>query len=311
MADPRVFNGSDEFVPMPTPDQALLDERSHRPDAIPFEYADIRALAQRILKRAQEQGQRMLETARSQVAAMEKQAHDKAYREALPKAEKDGFAKGEKDGLAAAQAKIAAAAQAERESIRQNSQPTTRALEQLAAIMNDNRRQLAAQAESDLLLLALDMARRLVGRELSVDPDAIRPIAIECIGMVTERSGITARVNPEDHRVMREMLPELENIFPDLGAIRIESDPAVERGGIMAATREAEVDMRLNTRLAAFEDAMLGFSGQAAVPPWRAVRPETGTALNQGESPYSLPPSEPPAAQAKPVPAPLSGGHPG
>jgi flagellar assembly protein FliH len=296
MADAKVFNGSDEFVPMPTPDQALLDEKSHRLDAVPFEYADIRSLAQRILKRAQEQGQRILETARSQVAAMEKQAYDKAYKEALPQAEKDGFAKGEKNGLAAAEAKIAAAAEAERESVRQNSKPTAEVLEQLAAVMNDNRRQLAAQAENDLLLLSLDMARRLVGHELSVDPDAIRPLVVECIGMVTDRSGITVRINPEDHRVMREMLPELKNIFPDLGAIRIEPDATVDRGGIMAATREAEVDMRLAARLAAFENAMLGVSGEAAAAPWSAIHPEAGIALNQAESPYSLPIPEPAAA---------------
>ncbi len=292
MADQKVINDSDDFVPMPTPDQVVPGEGAKRLDPIPFEFADIRALASRILKRAQEQAQQKLEAARTQIAAMEKQARDKAYQEAFPKGEKEGFAKGEKDGMAAAESKIAAAASAERESLKQNAQPVAGIMEQLAAVMNENRQHLMAQAEGDLLLLALDIAKRLVGHELSVDAEAIRPLATECIGLVTDRSGITARVNPEDYRVMQEIIPELKSIFPDLGVVKIEADPTIERGGIMTATREAEVDMRLATRLAAFEEAILGFSGQAAVAPWSAVQPP-GAGINQGESEFSLPPSEP------------------
>lgn len=292
MPDPsesNVINDSDEFVPMPQPGRVTEDE-VRRLDAVPFEFADIRALAQRILKRAQEQGMAKIEAARKQVAAMEKQAYDKAYQEAVPKAKEEGFAKGEKEGLAAADKKIAVAIESEKESLRQNAQPVTGVLEQLAAIMNENRQQLLAQAEGDLLLLALDIAKRLVGHELSVDAEAIRPLATECIGLVTDRTGITARVNPEDFRVMNEIMPELQTIFPDLGPVKIESDASVERGGIMAATREAEVDMRLATRLAAFEEAILGFSGEAAVAPWSSIPADAIAAAKQAqsESSYSL-----------------------
>lgn len=286
----RVINGSDDFVPMPRPGR-VTEEELRRLDAVPFEFADIRALAQRILKRAQEQGMAKIEAARKQVAAMEKDAYDKAYKAAEPKAREEGFAKGEKEGMAAAEKRIAAAVESEKESLRQNAQPVKGVLEQLAAVMHENRQRLLAQAEADLLLLALDIARRLVGRELSLDPEAIRPLAAECIGLVTDRTGITARVNPEDFRVMNDVMPELRAIFPDLGPVRIEPDPAVERGGLTASTREAEVDMRLATRLAAFEEAILGFSGDAATPPWSATLPGAAEAAKR-ESEHSLPSAE-------------------
>lgn len=319
-ADParqRVINNPGGFVPMrpeaakvrrmPTPDQVLHQEDS-RLDAVPFEFADIRALAQRILKRAQEQGQQKIEAARSQVAAMEKQAYDKAYKEAFPKGKEEGFAKGEQEGRAQADAKIAAAVKAEKESIRGNAAPVTGVLQQLTNAINESKAQLMAQAEGDLLLLAIDLAKRLVGHELSVDPEAIKPLAIECIGLVTDRTGITARVNPEDYRVLEEFYPQLKQIFPDLGPVKVVPDPDIERGGIYAATREAEVDMRLATRLAAFEEVILGFSGEDAVAPWSRIPADAIEEAKraQAESAYTLPPagSEQDEAEESGAPAP-------
>ncbi|MCD8350937.1 MAG: hypothetical protein LUC93_10050 [Planctomycetaceae bacterium] len=298
-----VHEPSDDFVPMaapaapaaagrmPTPNQVLhLSSEDKRLDTVPFESADIRALAQRILKRAQEQGQAKLDSARKQVEAMEKAAYDKAYKEAFSKGQQEGFAKGEKDGKAEAQTQINEAIEAEKETLRNHVAPVADTLQQVAEAFTAAKDQLMAQAEGDLLMLALDLAKRLVNHELSVNPDAIKPLALECIGLVTDRTTLTVRVNPEDKEVMDEYYPDLKLIFPDLGPVVIQADPAVERGGIMAATREAEVDMRLATRLAAFEEVILGVSGDDAVPPWGAI-PEDAIAAAKAasaESAYSL-----------------------
>lgn len=286
-----VINGSDEFIPMPTPDQVVhQDDATRRLDAVPFEFADIRALAQRILKRAQEQGQAKIDSARKQVEAMEKQAYDKAYKEAYEKAKAEGLETGRKEGMAESDKKVNQAIEIEKESMRQNAAPVSGVLQELADALNASRQQLIAQAEGDLLLLALDLAKRLVGHELSVDPEAIRPLVTECIDLVTDRTSIDVRVNPEDHRVIDEFYPELKTIFPDLGPVKIISDPQIERGGLYAATREAEVDMRLATRLAAFEEVILGFSGDAAVAPWNQIPADAIAAAKaaNAESPYSL-----------------------
>ncbi len=295
MAEGKVFNDSEEFSPMPTPDQVVREGEAGRLDPIPFQFNDIRALAQKILKRAQEQGQQKLAAARNQIAAMEKEAADKAYKEAFPKGEKDGFAKGEKEGKALADQKMQEELEKERQALRENAKPAVEVLQQIATIMNENRQALVAQAEGDLLLLALDIAKRLVGRELNLDPEAIKPLASEAIGLVTDRSGVTVRVNPEDYKVMEDAVPDLKAIFPDLGAVTIEADESIQRGGLTAATREAEVDMRLATRLKAFEEAILGFSGEEAVAPWSKVDPEDvvfpETGSNTGVAP---PPQEVP-----------------
>ncbi len=275
---------------MPTPDRVIHLHDPQRLDTVPFEFADIRALAQRILKRAQEQGMAKIEAARKQVAEMEKAAADKAYKEAYPKGQEEGFAKGEKEGAAKAEEKIQAAIKAEKESLKTNAAPVAETMKAAVEAMNAAKEQLLQQAEGDLLLLALDLAKRLVGTELRINPEAIRPIAVECIGLVTDRADITVRVNPEDHRIMEEFYPDLKAMFPDLGPIRVIADENVDRGGIIAATRESEVDMQLATRLAMFEEVILGFSGEEATAPWSAIPPDAiaqAKAASQ-ESSFSL-----------------------
>lgn len=299
MADSPVLDESEEFIPMPLPGGVVRQEEADELTPVPFQFSDIRALAAKILKRAQEQAQQKLEAARTQIAALEKEAQDKAYQEGLAKGEKAGFTKGETEGKAASAAEIKKAVEAERSSFQKNTAPVATMLEQLANAINEQRQIIIAQAEGDLLLLAIDLAKRLVGRELSLDREAIRPIANEAIGLVTDRSSILVRVNPDDLKVMEDDLPSLKNYFPDLGAVHLEADPSVERGGIIAATREAEVDMRLATRLAAFEEAILGFSGKDAEAPWDRVDPaeaerqlaaiEAAKAAARQASPFSLP----------------------
>ncbi|MCD7897252.1 MAG: hypothetical protein LUG50_11355 [Planctomycetaceae bacterium] len=282
--------GSAPSGAMPTPDRVIHMHDPKRLDTVPFEFADIRALAQRILKRAQEQGIAKIEAARKQVAEMEKAASDKAYKEAYPKGHEEGFAKGEKEGAAKAEEKIQAAIKAEQESLRTNAAPVAETMKAAVEAMNAAKEQLLQQAEGDLLLLALDLAKRLVGTELRINPEAIRPIAVECIGLVTDRADITVRVNPEDYRIMEDFYPDLKVMFPDLGPIRVVPDENVDRGGIIAATRESEVDMQLATRLAAFEEVILGFSEEEATAPWSAIPPEAiaqAKAASQ-ESSFSL-----------------------
>lgn len=262
---------------MPLPGGVIRKEVAEDLTPVPFQFSDIRALAARILKRAQEQAQQKLEAARKQVSDMEKEAQKKAYDEAFPKGEKEGFKKGEAEGKATAQGQIKEAVTAERQAFQQNVTPVTTMLQDLTNIINEHRQFIITQAEADLLLLSVDIAKRLIGRELSVDSEVIRPIAIEAIGLVTDRSNILARVNPDDLAIMEDEIPNLQLLFPDLGIVKLEADPSIERGGLVAQTREGEVDMRLSTRLAAIEDSILGFSGQAADAPWSAIDPAIAT----------------------------------
>ena len=273
MPETPAADDANAFHPMPLPGNVVAREAAEELTPVPFQFSDIRALAAKILKRAQEQAEQKLAAARSQIAALEKETQNKAYQEGMAKGEKAGFAKGEKEGRAAGEAAAKQALADEMDAFRRQNAPAAAALKEIVSAVQDSRQALMAQAEGDLLLLSLDLARRIVCRELALDPEAIRPVAGEAISLVADRSRMRVRVNPEDLEAMAGALPDFKTLFPDLGEVSVEGDPAVERGGIVVATREAEVDMKLATRFAAFEEAILGYSGREAAAPWSRAAP--------------------------------------
>lgn len=279
MPDSPIINDSEDFIPMmPVPDSIIKQDSADDSglSPIPFQFSDIQAMAAQILKKAQVRADQMLSNARSQVAAMEKQAQDRAYKDGFPKGEKAGFVKGETEGRALAKGEVAKAVEEERAVFRKNSEPAIKALDEVLKAVREVRARLSSQAEADLLLLSMDVAKRLVAHELSFDRKSILPLTLEAIGLAVDRSSLVIRINPEDMAVLEAEKPELAAVFPDLGPIRLEANPEVARGGVVVYNRTMEVDMRLAVRLAALEDAILGVSGDDAEAPWSRVSGEAG-----------------------------------
>jgi len=76
--------------------------------------------------------------------------------------------------------------------------------------------------------LAIDIARQVLRREISGDPQALLPVASEALRALGEgASEITLRVNPADAEVLRAHL----EVVAQGRAWRIETDPAVMRSG--------------------------------------------------------------------------------
>lgn len=299
VTEPKVINNDDGgFVPMPLPGAFVpADAEAKTPDPIVFQFNDIQALAKKILDRAIQQGQQKIDAAAKLAAQTEKAAFDKGYKEGVEKAQKEGFDKGQKSGMADADKKIQAAIASEQESLRQQASPVVTMLQDLLGLLQASHQELAARAEADLLLLSVDLARRIIRRELSFDPEAIRPIATEAISLVTQRSSIQARVNPVDYAVMEQLVPDLKTLFPDLGAVQIVQDQTINHGDIHVSTRETEIDMRIATALEQFEKAILGYSGPDAQAPWSQIPPEALHAAQQEAAPQPEPPADtqPPA----------------
>lgn len=117
--------------------------------AIPFQFADIKLMAAKMLKRANEQAQRKLRASEEQANEIEKSACEDGFN----KGKAEGFAKGEKGGLAAGE-------KASREDFRQKTMGVASALHNVLAELDERKVCLQAQAESDLLCLAMEIAKR-------------------------------------------------------------------------------------------------------------------------------------------------------
>ncbi len=129
----------------------------------------------------------------------------------LRQAHEAGFREGEAAGRAQAQAALHAVVER-----------MTRSIQELAAL----RPRLREQAEGDLIRLAVAIARRVVRRELAVDPGAIAGLVKAALAQLAAQEAVRVRVHPEHEAAVRACLAATS------GAENIEvaGDASLERG---------------------------------------------------------------------------------
>lgn len=106
--------------------------------------------------------------------------------------------------------------------------------------------------ERELALLATVIARRVIARELQLDPSLIeRAVREAAAALPSATRQLRVWVNPADMDLLRE-----------LGAAephwRFGADPALKRGDCILESERSRLDARLSTRLAAVVDAVIG-----------------------------------------------------
>ena len=113
---------------------------------------------------------------------------------------------------------------------------------------------LEQQFEHEVLELVTVIARQLVRREFHLDPSHIISVIREGLGALPAgAAGIRVRLHPQDAETVRELLQ------PDEGgrAWVLEPDPLLEQGGCQIVSETAQIDGRLDTRLARIVATML------------------------------------------------------
>lgn len=114
-------------------------------------------------------------------------------------------------------------------------------LQALDANLSDMQQTMARQ----LLELACDIARQVVRQELSVNPNALKPVVREAVGiLVAEGRPATVRLNPADIDVVGQPLREAE----DVPGVQWIADAAVAEGGCLVESAGTVVDGSLDKR---------------------------------------------------------------
>lgn len=125
----------------------------------------------------------------------------------------------------------------------------------LDAICNAAARPLTALddvTERELALLATVMARRIVGRELQLDPSLIEQAVREAAAALPSATReLRVWVHPGDLDLLRELGAEEPHW-------RFGANPALTRGDCVLESERSRLDARVTTRLAAVVDAVLG-----------------------------------------------------
>ncbi len=156
-------------------------------------------------------------------------------------------AQGRAAGLAAAQKEI----DARLKTIEENGRGVLAALNALARPLA----QVDDLVHEQIAMLALELARGLLRRELRTNPSQVIGMVRETVAMLPASTrGVRVALHPEDAALLREKLV----VSGPEPAWSIVDDPALARGDCRVYTDYAHIDARIATRLNEALAAMLG-----------------------------------------------------
>lgn len=159
----------------------------------------------------------------------------------------EAFAQGRAEGMAAAEKEM--------RSQLQQLQARIERFDSILGALAQPLQQLDSEVEDQLMQLALSVARHLVRRELRIEPAQVIAIIRETVALLPASArDIRVHLHPEDAAVIREKLatPTGERVWT------IAEDPVMSRGGCRVTTETAQIDARLETRIAGVVSALLG-----------------------------------------------------
>jgi type III secretion protein L len=183
--------------------------------------------AQQIRERAEAQAAQMIETARAEADRIMAQAHTEAE-SAKATAHEEGFARGQDEGA--------------------------RDLIEATLRVNQSTEEMEAKIVPQLKMLAMAIARRVIGRELEFHPEAIVEMVKQTLAdKARQRREITLRVNPADVQILKESRAELLEMVSRTKDIVIREDSDVAPHGVIIETEAGIIDAQLETQLGAFE----------------------------------------------------------
>jgi flagellar assembly protein FliH len=116
-------------------------------------------------------------------------------------------------------------------------------LQGLATILEQDRENLFQQREGVLLDLVLLISEKLVARELSLHPEAIRQIIEEGFRQVAQQEGLRLLVSPLDYEILHQ--EDLDSWPP---GVELQANGTISPGGFRLETALGEVDGTRETR---------------------------------------------------------------
>ena len=111
----------------------------------------------------------------------------------------------------------------------------------------------------DILEISVEIARKIIKKELEQDPQAIITMILEVMeNLSKDETKITIRVNPMQADLVREELTKALSAKGTEARITVTADDSVETGGCVFLTSNGIIDAGLDTQLEILKEALKG-----------------------------------------------------
>ncbi|HBA87743.1 MAG TPA: flagellar assembly protein FliH [Geobacter sp.] len=122
------------------------------------------------------------------------------------------------------------------------------ALAQALLATGSLRAQLMHEAEEDLLRLSVQIAGKVLMRELSIDPGILAGLVQGAVALAADEGEILVRLNPEEYAAVA-FRPEFQALSGDRRRITLKGDAAVAPAGCVVETARGNIDAGVEAQL--------------------------------------------------------------
>lgn len=122
---------------------------------------------------------------------------------------------------------------------------------------HQQREKILADAEPQILQIAVNLAEKLINYQLEVNENLIIGIVSRCLEALPGGREVIVRVNPRDEIVCREKSDMLRRILKKGAVLEIRGDAEVQRGCCRVDTEESEITFVLARELKILAEKLL------------------------------------------------------
>jgi flagellar assembly protein FliH len=188
----------------------------------------------RIQAEAEAKAAETIQRAQQEAARLETTAREEGYRQGYSSGYEDGYAKGQEEATSQCRGEWDS-----------RIEYLSRVLDEIARF----RLTLVETNRSELVQLAVEIARTVIGVEVEINDAVILNVIDECLRKASSPTTLKIKTNLSDLPVVIEAKRELAARFPAVQSIEVVDDPAVERGGCLIETDSGFFDARIERQL--------------------------------------------------------------
>lgn len=158
---------------------------------------------------------------RERLAQLEREAYE------------NGFAQGQKDGLALGERKA---------------EETGKQMLALLNVLSGLKEQVLRETEAEMIRLSMTVARKIVKKEVSLDPAVVRHSLDSALQFLKDKSFMRVLINPRDMKHLEAYLPEVA-MEQKIRRFELAEDSCVDPGGCVLETGFGRINAGLESQL--------------------------------------------------------------
>ncbi len=198
-----------------------------------------------LVSQAQDEASRHKQEVIEEMARVKKEAFAEAYAKGQEEGHADGFKAGFEAGKKNAAQDLTSLFNALRSAIEKS---------------NSLLSEVAQNSESQIISLAMNIARKVIQREIMLDPKATADLIRAALQKVSHRKEFFIKVSPVDHESLKAQEPYLRQDLKQIVHFEVLSDSRVEPGGCLIETEAGSVEASIQKQLQFIEEQLQGLA---------------------------------------------------